>query len=95
MFRYGGTKTPTDKAFFERFFATLGADIVRALHGYSGGGSGSETDYDGQDMTVLTIAQLEKNLWWYFTDCLPFKETQRKGAWGMEQQQLFDQTAEM
>jgi hypothetical protein len=95
MFRYGRTKSPTDKAFIERFFATLGADIVRALHGHSGDGPGSEADYDGQDMTVLTIAQLEKYLWWYFTDCLPFKETQSKGAWGMRQQQLFDQTAEM
>ena len=44
--------------------------------------------------TVLTIAQLEKYLWWYFTDCLPFKDTQGKGAWGM-QQQLFDQTSGM
>lgn len=95
MFRFGRTKSPTDKAFIERFFATLGSDIVRALHGHSGNGPGSETDYDGKEMTALTIAQLEKYIWWYFTDCLPFKTTQRKGGWGIQQKQLFDQTVEM
>lgn len=95
MFKYGRTKSPSDKAFIERFFKTIADDIVLVFHGHSGKGPGTETDYDGKDMAVLTIAQLEKYMWWYFTDCLPFKETQRKGAWGMEQHQLFDQTAEM
>lgn len=95
MFKFGRTKSPSDKAFIERFFKNMGDDIVPSLHGNSGKGPGSETDYDGKDMAVLTIAQLEKYMWWYFTDCLPFKETQRKGGWGIQQQQLFDQTAEM
>lgn len=94
MFRFGRTKSPTDKAFIERFFATLGIDIVRSLHGHSGNGPGAEADYDGKEMTALTIAQLEKYTWWYFTDCLPFKKTQRKGGWGIQQKQLFDQTVE-
>ncbi|WP_417812453.1 hypothetical protein [Thalassospira alkalitolerans] len=95
MFRFGRTKSPTDKAFIERFFATLGSDIVRALHGHSGDGPGSNTDYDGKEMTALTIAQVEKYIWWYFTDCLPFKKTQRKGGWGIQQKHLFDQTVEL
>ncbi|WP_165814570.1 DDE-type integrase/transposase/recombinase [Pararhodobacter oceanensis] len=52
-FRYGRTKSATDKAFVERFFATLGSDIVKALHGYNGQGPGTKTEYDGQDMTVM------------------------------------------
>jgi hypothetical protein len=81
-FRFSRTKTPTDKPFVERHFATLGSDIMKALHGYNGQGPGKMTGYNGQEMTVMTMAQLEKYLWWYFTDCLPFKTTQRKGGWG-------------
>lgn len=80
MFRFGRTKSPSDKAFIERFFATLGSDSMKALHGYNGQGPGKQTEYDGQDMPVMTMAQLERYLWWYFTDCLPFKTTQRKGG---------------
>lgn len=94
MFRFGRTKTPTDKAFIERFFETLGDDVFRALHGHSGNGPGAVSSYDGQEMTVLTIAQLEKYLWWYFCDCLPFKTTQRKGGWGIQRKQLFDRLCE-
>jgi len=90
MFRFGRTKSPSDKAFIERFFATLGSDIMKALHGYNGQGPGKQTEYDGQEMTVMTMAQLEKYLWWYFTDCLPFKVTQRKGAWGGIRHVMFD-----
>ncbi|OSP52133.1 DDE-type integrase/transposase/recombinase [Pseudoruegeria sp. SK021] len=95
MFRFGRTKTPTDKAFIERFFATLGSDVFKALHGHSGAGPGRQTDYDGQDMAAMTIAQVEKYLWWYFTDCLPFKTTQRKGGWGIQRKELFDRLADM
>lgn len=94
-FRFGRTKSPTDKAFIERFFGTLGSDLMRALHGYSGQGPGKETDYDGTDMTVMTMAQLEKYLWWYFTDCLPFKPTQRKGAWGSLRNVLFNKMEQL
>ena len=90
MFRFGRTKSPTDKAFIERFFGTLGDDVFRALHGHSGNGPGSVSAYDGQEMAVMTIAQLEKYIWWYFCDCLPFKTTQRKGGWGIERRVLFD-----
>lgn len=95
MFRFGRTKSPSDKAFIERFFATLGSDIMKALHGYNGQGPGKQTEYDGQDMTVMTMAQLEKYLWWYFTDCLPFKTTQRKGGWGGIRHVLFDKVKRM
>jgi hypothetical protein len=94
-FRYGRTKSPSDKAFVERFFATLGSDVMKALHGYNGQGPDKKTDYDGQDMAVMSMAQLEKILWWYFTDCLPFKTTQRKGAWGALRHVLFDQMEEL
>lgn len=80
MFRFGRTKTPSDKGFIERFFKTLGDDIFRALHGHSGNGPGAVTAYNGQDMAIMTTAQLEKYLWWYFCDCLPFKNTQKKGG---------------
>lgn len=89
-FQFGRTKSPSDKAFIERFFSTLGSDIMKALHGYNGQGPGTKTDYDGEDMTVMTIAQLEKYLWWYFTDCLPFKTTQRKGSWGGIRHVIFE-----
>lgn len=95
MFRFGRTKSPSDKAFIERFFATLGSDVMKALHGYNGQGPGKQTEYDGQDMTVMTMAQLEKYLWWYFTDCLPFKTTQRKGGWGGIRHVLFDKVRRM
>ncbi|MEM5543652.1 hypothetical protein WNY61_12980 [Sulfitobacter sp. AS92] len=95
MFRFGRTKSPSDKAFIERFFATLSSDIMKALHGYNGQGPGKQTEYDGQDMTVMTMAQLEKYLWWYFTDCLPFKTTQRKGGWGGIRHVLFDKVKRM
>ncbi len=94
-FRFGRTKSPSDKAFIERFFSTLGTDLMKALHGYNGQGPGTKTDYDGQDMTVITMAQLEKYLWWYFTDCLPFKTTQRKGSWGAIRHVVFDRMKQL
>ena len=95
MFRFGRTKSPSDKAFIERFFATLGSDLLKALHGYNGEGPGKQTGYDGQEMAVMSMAQLEKILWWYFTDCLPFKATQRKGAWGGIRHVIFDRIKRM
>lgn len=62
QFVFGRTKSPQDKANVERFFSTMGSDLMKALHGYNGEGPGTKTDYDGQDMTVMTIAQLEKYL---------------------------------
>jgi hypothetical protein len=94
MFRFGRTKTPTDKKFIERFFETMGSDIFRQFHGHSGNGPEAVSDYDGKDMTALTIAQVEKYIWWYFCDCLPFKTTNRKGGWGIQRSHLFERLCE-
>jgi hypothetical protein len=95
MFRFGRIKSPSDKLFIERYFATLGADIMKALHGYNGQGPGKQTEYEGKVLTVMTIAQLEKYLWWYFVSCLPFKMTQGKGSWGGIRHVIFDQAKRM
>lgn len=89
-FKYGRVRSPTDKKFCERFFGTLGSDIMKELHGYAGQDAKKETDYDGAAMAVMSIAQLERYLWWYFTDCLPFKITTRKGGWGKRRKDLVE-----
>jgi hypothetical protein len=91
-FRYGRVRTPTDKAVNERYFRTFGGDVMKAVHGYAGEGPGKKTSYDGWEMTSMSKAQLERLLWWYFTDCYPFKTTQRKGGYGVTNGGLFEMT---
>lgn len=78
----------------ERYFASLGSDLMRALHGYAGDALRKELDYDGREMAILTVAQLERVLWWYFVDCVPFQTTTRKGAWGSIRHVNFTKTAD-
>jgi hypothetical protein len=91
-FKFGRAKSPKDKASMESEFGGIGEDVMRCLHGFNGAGPGKQPGYDGRAMAVLSMAQIEQILWWYFTDCVPFKSSQRRGSLGAVNHVAFART---
>lgn len=94
-FKFGRAKSPKDKASMESEFGSIGEDVMRCLHGFNGAGPGKQPGYDGRAMAVLSMAQIEQILWWYFTDCVPFKSSQRRGSLGAVNHVAFARTLKL
>lgn len=91
-FKFGRAKSPKDKASIESSFGSIGKDLMKRLHGYNGAGPGKQPGYDGRAMAVMSMAQIEQILWWYFTDCVPFKQSQRRASLGTVNHVAFART---